>query len=235
MLARARMGDNRIPRAGDGTYKHPGPPAAIVAERLAKMHVAAKASREERKAEQRAWLEGLSGSTLDALRRSTPQRLWAVAMLDLGGYDATAIARCIGYTNEAASLKALRHPAVKRIVELVRQEQLERVMRGEYGVQATAKAAAPAVMEHVAELAGGVKDRATGERKGRARRDADALRGAELPLTVSGDKVERKAIVHAHLFEQMSEPELEVLATTGAWPERFKGVAGYLPGPTGEE
>jgi len=218
-------------RSGDGTFKHPGPPAAIVAERLAKMHIACKATREERKAEQRRWLEGLSGMSLDELRRSTPNRLWAVAMLHLGGYDAASITRCIGYTNQAAGIKALRHPAVKRIVELVRQEQLERVMRGEYGVQATAKAAAPAVMEHVAELAGGMKDRATGERKGRARRDSDALRASELLLTVSGDKVERKQILHAHLFEQMSDAELEALAVRGEVPERLKGAAGLLVGP----
>ena len=218
-------------RQGDGMTKHPGPPPAVVAERLRLMHIAAKATREERKAEQKRWLEALTGMSLDDLRRTTPGRYWSVAMLHLGGYDAASIARCIGYTNEAASLKALRHPAVRRIIELVRAEQLERVMRGEYGVAAVAKAAAPAVIEHVAELAGGVKDRATGERRGRARRDSDALRGAELLLTVSGDKVERKQILHAHLFEQMSEPELEVLATTGEWPERFKGVAGYLPGP----
>jgi hypothetical protein len=227
MLARARM--DGVRRWGDGTKKSPGPPAAIVAERLAKMHVAAKATRAERTAEQRRWLEGLSGMSLDELRRTTPGRYWAVAMLHLGGYDAAAIARCVGYTNIAASLKALKHPAVKRIIELVRQEQLERVLRGEYGVAAQAKAAAPAVMEHVAELAGGVKDKASGERKGRARRDADALRAAELTLTVSGDKVERKQILHAHLFEQMSDEELEALATRAEWPERFRGVAGYLP------
>ena len=192
------------------------------------MHIAARASRAERKAEQTRWLESLSGMGLDELRRTTPGRYWSVAMLHLGGYDASSIARCIGYTNEAASLKALRHPAVRRIIELVRQEQLERVMRGEYGVQATAKAAAPAVMEHVAELAGGVKDRATGERKGRARRDADALRGAELLLTVSGDKVERKQILHAHLFEQMSDAELEALAVKMRLASELTVPAGVL-------
>jgi len=221
-------------RTGVGTMKHPGPPPAVVAERLAKMHVAAKATREERKAEQRRWLESLAEMPMEELRRSTPARLWSVAMLHLGGYDATSIARAIGYSNMAAAVTALKHPAVRRIVELVREAQLERVMRGEYGVAATAKAAAPAVMEHVAELAGGMKDRATGERRGRARRDADALRAGELLLTVSGDKVERKAILHAHLFEQMSDAELERLAKDAEWPERFKGVAGYLPGSVDE-
>lgn len=211
-----------------------GPSPAVAAERLRHAQVAAKASREERKAEQKRWLESITGLSLDELRLSTPTRLWSVAMLHLGGYDAEAIARCIGYGDGKRVFKVLKHPACRRIIELVREAQLERVMRGEYGVAAVAKAAAPAVIEHVAELAGGVKDRATGERRGRARRDSDALRGAELLLTVSGDKVERKQILHAHLFEQMSEPELEVLATTGEWPERFKGVAGYLPGPTRE-
>ena len=198
------------------------------------MQIAGRASQAERKAEQKRWLESLSGLSLDELRISTPNRLWAVAMLHLGGYDAASIARCIGYAAEKNARKALKHPAVLRIVELVRGEQLERVMRGEYGVQAQAKAAAPAVMEHVTELAGGVKDKATGERKGRARRDADALRAAELTLTVSGDKVERKAVLHAHLFEQMSDAELEALAARSEWPERFRGVAGYLPGGEGE-
>jgi hypothetical protein len=50
-------------------------------------------------------------------------------------------------------------------------------------------------------------------------------------LTVSGDKVERKAVLHAHLFEQCSEQELETLAVTGEWPERLRSVAGYLAGP----
>jgi len=208
---------------------------AIVAERLARAQVAAKASREERKAEQTRWLESLSGLSLDELRLSTPMRLWSVAMLHLGGYDHASIARCLGYSDQSKASKALKHPAVRRIVELVRQEQLERVMRGEYGVQATAKAAAPAVMEHVAELAGGMKDRATGERKGRARRDSDALRASELLLTVSGDKVERKQILHAHLFEQMSDAELEALAVRGEVPERLKGAAGLLVGPVAGE
>lgn len=221
-------------RTGPGTRVHVGPPPAVVAERLAQMRIASRATREERKAEQRRWLESLSGLSLDELRISTPNRLWSVAMLHLGGYDASSIARAIGYGDQRAAQKALKHPAVLRIIELVRAAQLERVLSGEYGVQAQAKAAAPAVMEHVTELAGGVKDKATGERRGRARRDSDALRAAELTLTVSGDKVERKAVLHAHIFAQMSEEELESLAVSGEWPERFRGVAGYLPGGSEE-
>src|SRR5262252_3500896 len=151
--------------------------------------------------------------------------------MHLCGYDMSEIAKAIGYAKVEVVGRVLKHPTVVRLIELVRDAQLDRVLRGTFGVQATAKAAAPEVMAHVAELAGGVKDRATGERKGRARRDADALRGAELLLTVSGDKVERKQILHAHLFEQMSDAELEALAVRGEVPERLKGAAGLLVGP----
>ena len=218
-------------RTGAGTQAHPGPPPEVVAERLAAMHAANVGGRKARDAARAKWVEDVAGMSMEELRRTTPTRLWTVALLHLGGYTVEGIARTIGYTNTRAAAGALKHPAVRRLVELVRAAQVERVVRGEYGVQAQAKAAAPAVMEHVAELAGGVKDRATGERKGRARRDADALRGAELLLTVSGDKVERKQILHAHLFEQMSDAELEALAVRGEVPERLKGAAGLLVGP----
>jgi hypothetical protein len=221
------------PKVGPGTQAHAGPPPEVVAERLAYMRVRARATHAERLAEQRRWLEAVSGMTLEELRRSTPNRLWAAAMLHLGGYDATAIARAVGYTKPQTATAALRHPAVQRIVALVRDAQVERVLRGEYGVIAQAKAAAPTVMEHVAALAGGRKDRATGERVGRAKRDADAIRAADLVLTTSGDKVARTAHLHLHVLEQLSDAELEAFSARGEWPERLAGVAGLLPGPEG--
>src|SRR5215475_693934 len=216
-------------RVGPGVTAHPGAPPEVLAERVAALQAAAKRSHAERKAAARAWLEGCTTMTLEELRRSTPARLWSVAMLHLGGYDAAAIARAIGYTTQQAGMKALRHPAVQRIVALVRDAQLERVLRGEYGV------AAPAVMEHVAELAGGVKDKASGERRGRAKRDADAIRAADLLLTTSGDKVARTAHLHLHVLEQLSDSELEAFSARGEWPERLAGVVGMLPGPEGTE
>jgi hypothetical protein len=107
-------------------------------------------------------------------------------------------------------------------------------MRGEFGVAAQAKAAAPAVMEHVAELAGGRKDRATGVRVGRAKRDSDAIRAADLVLTTSGDKIARTAHLHLHVLEQLNDAELEAFSARGEWPERLAG-AGLLPGPGGSE
>lgn len=220
-------------RTGPGTSKHPGPPPEIVAERLATMHARGAASRLERARAQRAWLEATAGMGLDELKRTAPMRLWTVAMLHLGGYDAPAIARTLGYATAAGALRALKHPAVQRLIQVIRDAQVERVVRGEYGVTAQAQAAAPAVMEHVTELAG-AKKQADGTRAGRARRDADALRAAELTLTVSGHKVERRAELHLHVLQEMSEAELEALATGGEWPERYRTVAGLLPGPPEE-
>jgi hypothetical protein len=204
----------------------------VVAERLAAMHRTAPVGRLAKRAAQRAWLEGIAGMSLEELRRTTPTRLWTVAMYHLGGYDTPTIARAVGYANVTGALRALRHPAVQRLIQLVREAQVQRVLQGEYGVAAQAKAAAPAVMEHVTELAGAKKG-AAGERVGRARRDADALRAAELTLTVSGDKIERKAVAHFHMLEEMSEAELEALAGRGEWPERYRGV-GLLTGPPEE-
>jgi hypothetical protein len=215
--------------------QHPGVPPEMLAERVAALQAAAKRTHAERKAAAAAWLAACGAMSLEELRHSVPARLWSVAMLYLGGYNADAIARAIGYTTRQAAANALKHPAVVRIIALVRDAQLERVMRGEFGVAAAAKAAAPAVMEHVAELAGGRRDRTTGERVGRAKRDADAIRAADLVLTTSGDKVARTAHVHVHVLEQLSDAELEAFSARGEWPERLGGAQGLLPGPAGPE
>jgi hypothetical protein len=157
-------------------------------------------------------------------------------MLSLMGKSSREIAALVGYAGSAPVVRVLRHPAVVRLIEAVREAQLERVLSGTYGVAAAARAAAPAVIEHVAALAGGVKDRATGERVGRAKRDADALRGAELLLTVSGDKMARTATTHVHaVLEEFSDDELEALAARGVIPERYQGVVGLFGAPTGPD
>src|SRR5262249_53531640 len=167
--------------------------------------------------------EALAGASLDDLRRKLPTRYWVLGVLSLMGKSTREIAALGGYAGSAPVVRVLRHPAGIRLFEQVRRAQLERVLSGTYGVQATAKAAATEVMAHVAELAGGVKDKATGERKGRARRDADALRAAELTLTVSGGKVAGTATRHVYtMLEEFSDSELEALAERG---ERLKGAA----------
>src|SRR4029450_8180929 len=146
-------------RTGPGaTFRsHPGPPAGVGAERLAKMHARGPAARPGPQAAPRRWLEACSGMGMEELRRTTPTRFWTVAMLHLGGADLGTIARTLGYANIPGAQRAVKHPAVQRPTQLGREAQVERVLQGEFGVQAQAKAAAPVVMEHVTELAGGKK------------------------------------------------------------------------------
>jgi hypothetical protein len=221
-------------RHGPGIKRGWEPSPALVAERLARMNGARRTQRAARLAAQRQLAEELTGLPLETLVTGVTTRQWSVALMHLGGYGVTEIARALGYATVDGINRVLKQAAVQRLVELVRRAQLERVLRGEYGVQATATAAAPEVMAHVTELAGANKA-ADGSRVGRARRDADALKAAELTLTVSGHKVERQAHLHLHVLEEMSEGELEALASTGTWPERYRGVAGLVAGATPED
>ena len=110
-------------------------------------------------------------------------------------------------------------------------------------MQSQARAAAPAVMQNLTELAGAAAPDGEGNRAGRARRDADSIRAGELVLDVGGYRINRHHHEHVHqvLFEQMTDAELEHLAETAEWPERLRdavgGVAPFttppaLPGPT---
>jgi hypothetical protein len=209
--------------------RRPDVPVDVLARRTLALATLGPRRRAERRKESIATLEALAGASLDELRRKLPTRYWVLGMLALMGKSVREIAALVGYSQPTTVVKVLRHPAVVRLVEEVRRAQLEAVLSGTYGVAAAARAAAPAVLEHVAELAGGVKDRTTGERKGRAKRDSDALRGAELLLTVSGDKVARTATTHVHaLLEEFTDDELVALAERGELPERFSGVAGLF-------
>jgi len=102
-------------------------------------------------------------------------------MAHLGGYEIGEIARSFGYAKSESVARTLKHRVVQALVAKIRDAQLQRVLEGTYGVQATARAAAPEIMAHVTELAGAKKS-ADGVRLGRARRDADALRVARVAL-----------------------------------------------------
>src|SRR4030095_12598240 len=127
----------------------------------------------------------------------------------------------LGSRSEQGVNAALQRPDAQQLIARIRQAQLDQVLQGKFGVQATAKAAAPELMSHLAELAGAKKDR-EGTRHGRARRDADAIRAGELVLTVSGDRVERHASLNVHAWlEDLSTPELEAFAASRLVPERY--------------
>jgi len=160
---------------------------------------------------------------------------WA-AVFAASGSTEPEIARALELRGGAVSAHRLvKHPVVVRIVQLIRDEQLARVLRGEFGVQSQARAAAPAIMQNLTELAGAAAPDGEGKRAGRARRDADSIRAGELVLDVGGYRINRHQHEHVHqvLFEQMSDQELETLASDGTWPERLQGALGGAAGFTG--
>jgi hypothetical protein len=164
----------------------------------------------------------MSAVPLDQIREYLSRRQFEVAILHLGQYRLSEIARLLGYAAAKHVHAVLKTPAVKRFIELVEDAQIERVIAGEFGVRAQARAAAPRVMEHVIEKAGGKQDR-TGQRQGVALKDSDAIRAAELVLTVAGEKVERSMHHHVHdLFATMTTDELRRLGDHGEWPDRLQ-------------
>jgi hypothetical protein len=227
---------------------HGKPPPVLnteeTARKVAAMALGRSVAHRERLAAERALLERLSGMSLEELKRHVHGRQWVAAVFAAAGATEPEIARALGLRGGRVSAHRLRkHPVVERIVQLIRDEQLAQVLRGEFGVQAQARAAAPAIMQNLTELAGAAAPDTEGKRAGRARRDSDSIRAGELVLDVGGYRVQRHQHEHVHqvLFEQMTELELEVLAEQGTWPERLQGALGAtaqftapaaLPGPT---
>jgi len=155
-----------LPAMSPLAKRRPDVPVEVLAARTLSLATLGPRRRAERRQESIATLEALAGASLDELRQKLPTRFWVIAMLSLMGKSTREIADLVGYAGSAPVVRVLRHPAVVRLVEEVRAAQLERVLQGEFGVAAAARAAAPAVIEHVAALAGGVKDRATGDGSG---------------------------------------------------------------------
>jgi hypothetical protein len=213
-----------------------------VARKVAAMSLGRAQAREERVAAEAALLERVSGMGLEELRRHTTTRQWLCAMGECSGATEPEIARLLGLKGGAVSVHRLRkHPVVRRLVQLIQDHQMQLVMRGQFGAQATARAAAPAVVEHLTELAGAQRER-DGSRRGRATRDRDAIAAGQVVLDVAGVRVQRHQHqhLHMHILEQLSDAELEAYSTRGEWPERFEGALAppgdfttvpALPGP----
>jgi hypothetical protein len=205
--------------------------AAIWAERYTRLkagHARWRAARRERA---EAMATALAEAPLDEVVKHIRPRTWITTSLWLSGWSLQQICDTLGYTQQKTVKALLERPDAQQLIARIRQAQLDQVLQGKFGVQATARAAAPEVMAHLTELAGAKKDR-DGNRQGRARRDADAIRAGELVLTVSGDKVERSASLNVHAWlEDLSTPELEAFAASGIVPERYGSIAGLLTGP----
>ena len=216
-------------RTGPGTKFSPAlTPEQIAArmEALARGNKIAAAKRKDR--ENMAQLAvDIAGLPLDELVKKTATRYRMIAIWHLLGLPNTLIARAIGYATGDVVRRALLRPDVQRLIDEITQAQLKRVIDGEFGVQAAAKAAAPKIMKRIIEKAGGVEDR-KGQPVGMAKRDADAIRAAETSLRVSGDLTERRENVNILMIHEMSPEERRRFADHGVWPERFRHIADNL-------
>src|SRR5262245_9181779 len=181
------------PRRGDGvvktgrmrTRKPPVLDPEATARKVAAMALGRAAAHRERLAAQAALLERLSEMPLEELKRHVTGRQWMAAVFVASGATEPELARALGLKGGKVSAHRLvKYPVVQRIVQLIRDEQLARVLRGEFGVQSQARAAAPAIMQNLTELAGAAAPDTEGKRAGRARRDADSIRAGELVLDV---------------------------------------------------
>jgi hypothetical protein len=214
----------------------------VLAGRVARLSLARAQARDARLAAEAALLSEVTSLDLEGLRRRANARQWLCALGEATGATEPEIARLVGLKGGAVSVHRLRkHPVTRRLVELIQRHQLDLVLRGEFGAQATAKAAAPAVVEHLTELAGAQKER-DGTRRGRASRDRDAIAAGQVVLDVAGVRVQRHQHQHVHmlLLEEMTDGELERFASDGTCPERLQGALGppgaltalpALPGP----
>jgi DNA-binding CsgD family transcriptional regulator len=162
------------------------------------------------------------GDLLDpkVLCTQVSRRHLEVAFLFLGGMTLADIATCMGYapkTGRGHVSQIMHRPEMVALVARVREAQLERIISGEYGVRAQAKAAAPKAMKKAIDL---VED---------AAKDGDKLRAVDTVLTVSGDKVERQEHLHTHaLLGQMDAGQLRRYADTGELPPHLAHIGEAL-------
>ncbi len=214
----------------------------LVARRVAAMTLRRVQAREERLAAEAQLLSEVTSLGLEELRRRSTMRQWLCALGECSGASEAEIARLVGVKGGRVSVHRLRkHPVVRRLVELIQGHQLQLVLRGEFGAQATAKAAAPEIVSHLSELAGAQRER-DGARRGRAARDRDAIAAGQVVLDVAGVRVQRHSHEHIHqvFLESMTNDELEAFVADGTCPERLQGALGgpgmftdlpALPGP----
>src|SRR5438132_715793 len=83
--------------------------------------------------------------------RGVKPRQFEVALMHLGGYDTGTIARACGYKDRVRIELILKRPEIARYIALIREAQEARVIAGEFGVRAAAKAAAPRAMKRIVD------------------------------------------------------------------------------------
>src|SRR5262245_16965565 len=129
-----------------GTRKAPVLDPETTARKLAAMSLGRAQARDERMAAEAALLERVSGMSLEERRRHSSARQWLAALGQASGASEPEVARLCGLRGGKVSAhRLLRHPVTRRLVQLIQDHQLQQVLRGEWGAQATAKAAAPEI------------------------------------------------------------------------------------------
>jgi hypothetical protein len=216
--------------------RRPPPDPTIVARRLAEM-LRGKAEYQARRKVHRAVATDVAAMARIAnpaeARTYLTRREEEIALMWLGRYQLHEISTIMGLKDKNVVRRLLKRPAVARFVSLVEAAQLERIIAGEFGVRAQAKAAAPRVMRRMIEKAGGIEDE-TGRPTSMAARDADAIRAGEVVLGASGDKAPPEEHLHKHLHlavGSLTTEELRRLAETGEWPTRYQALAAQLQAP----
>jgi hypothetical protein len=214
----------------------------VLAGKVARLSLARAQARDARLAAEAQLLSEVTSLDLEGLRRRASARQWLCALGEATGATEPEIARLVGLKGGAVSVHRLRqHPVTRRLVELIQRHQLDLVLRGEFGAQASARAAAPEIVSHLSELAGAQKER-DGTRRGRAARDRDVIAAGQTVLDVAGVRVVKHQHQHLHMLvlEEMTNDELAAFASDGTCPERLQGALGppgdltalpALPGP----
>ena len=128
----------------------PFPPAVSTAVALERLRVAHRRSREKH-AQYRALAAAFFEMPLDDVRKWVRPRHFEVALMHLGGYDMQTIARACGYKDRVRIELILKRPEIARYIALIREAQEARVIAGEFGVRAAAKAAAPRAMKRIVD------------------------------------------------------------------------------------
>src|SRR5262245_2134602 len=203
------------------------PSPAVLAVRLENLQRGHRAWRQKQGAAKRALAELYRELPVEELWRTVKPKLASAVALYLAGYEYPAIAAAIGYSGRPSSsttvMKLLQRPEAKRLVEEIRQKQLERIIAGDYGVTATLRAAAPRIAAGVAALAGGIAG-PDGRPEGKGPQAADVIKAADLAFTIGGYKVQRREVTFNVLLDGLSDFELQQLAEDGVWPERLKAM-----------
>jgi hypothetical protein len=211
----------------------PIPSPAVLAERLEHLQRGHRRWRAERATAKAALNALYQELPAEELFQRIPAKLAGAVSLHLAGWNYPAIAEAIGYSGRPSSattvMKLLQRPESKKLIRDIRQRQFDRLVAGEFGVTAAARAAAPRIMAEVAALAGGVPG-PDGAPQGKAPRPADRIKAADLAFQIGGYKVQRREVTYHHVLDSLNDDELERLAVDGQWPARLAELSALLPG-----